>query len=157
MTNFPEIIIIISVVNHTAHKREYRGIAKLVRHWILNPACVGSSPATPAIELSAVPTGAAFLLPKILNSVQGSCQSVSAIRQWAERQCQCRHARATIRAYRMLNSRFACGSRIVKHRGTAQCLALAPPFPPITIPAHSHYPKQLPTSLPASLFKFYVT
>ena len=98
MTNFPEIIIIISVVNHTAHKRKYRGIAKLVRHWILNPACVGSSPATPAIELSAVPTGAAFLLPKILNSVQGSCQSVSAIRQWAERQCQCRHARATIRA-----------------------------------------------------------
>ena len=58
----------------------YRGIAKLVRHWILNPACVGSSPATPAIEFSAVPTGAAFLLPKILNSVQGSCQSVSAIR-----------------------------------------------------------------------------
>ena len=29
---------------------EYRGIAKLVRHWILNPAFVGSSPATPAIE-----------------------------------------------------------------------------------------------------------
>ena len=26
-----------------------RGIAKLVRHGILNPACVGSSPATPAI------------------------------------------------------------------------------------------------------------
>ncbi len=26
----------------------HRGIAKLVRHWILNPAFVGSSPATPA-------------------------------------------------------------------------------------------------------------
>ena len=28
---------------------QHRGIAKLVRHGILNPACVGSSPATPAI------------------------------------------------------------------------------------------------------------
>lgn len=28
------------------------GIAKLVRHGILNPACVGSSPATPATQIT---------------------------------------------------------------------------------------------------------
>ena len=33
---------------------EYWGIAKLVRHWILNPACVGSSPATPAMKLRTI-------------------------------------------------------------------------------------------------------
>ena len=39
-----------------------RGIAKLVRHGILNPACVGSSPATPAIRrFRAAVVTAAFL------------------------------------------------------------------------------------------------
>ena len=33
----------------TAQSWKHRGIAKLVRHGSLNPACVGSSPATPAI------------------------------------------------------------------------------------------------------------
>ena len=38
----------------------------------------------------------------------------------------------SLHAQRMLSSRFAFGSRIAKHRGASQCLALAPPSPPIT-------------------------
>lgn len=40
-----DIILFVDSAEHWRH----RGIAKLVRHGILNPACVGSSPATPAI------------------------------------------------------------------------------------------------------------
>ena len=36
--------------NSPCCRKRHRGIAKLVRHGILNPACVGSSPATPAIR-----------------------------------------------------------------------------------------------------------
>ena len=39
------------IVNVDSNARQW-GIAKLVRHGILNPACVGSSPATPAMQIT---------------------------------------------------------------------------------------------------------
>ena len=52
---------------------EYRGIAKLVRHWILNPAFVGSSPATPASGYYRLPSGDGFLILKMLAMYLGNC------------------------------------------------------------------------------------
>ena len=51
--------------------RRHRGIAKLVRHGSLNPACVGSSPATPAIGNTAPLSGAFLLSAQLVYASKG--------------------------------------------------------------------------------------
>ena len=60
---------IITIVD--GRRQRHRGIAKLVRHGSLNPACVGSSPATPAIGNTAPLSGAFLLSAQLVYASKG--------------------------------------------------------------------------------------